>query len=99
MTSNHDPAKVTMFHITLEHTLDHFLEFWIFRGETLFWPVEPTPYSSTNPDKDMIKKVIEVTEFNSRVKCELRGCLEAAIASEATREGCYRQHAYQLKGS
>ena len=49
MTSNHDPAKVTMFHITLEHTLDHFLEFWIFRGETLFGPVEPTPYSSTNP--------------------------------------------------
>ena len=30
MTSNHDPDIVTLFHSTLEHTLDHFLEFWIF---------------------------------------------------------------------
>ena len=32
MRSNHDPAIVTLFHSTLEHTLDHFLEFWIFEG-------------------------------------------------------------------
>ena len=29
--------------------------------------------------------VIEVTEFNSEVRCDLRGCLEAAMASEATK--------------
>ena len=29
--------------------------------------------------------VIEVTEFNYEVRCDLRGCLEAAMASEATR--------------
>ena len=27
--------------------------------------------------------VIEVTEFNSEARCDLRGCLEAAMASEA----------------
>ena len=32
MRSNHDPAIVTLFHSTLEHTLDYFLEFWIFEG-------------------------------------------------------------------
>ena len=29
--------------------------------------------------------VIEVTEFNSEARCDLRGCLEAAMASEATK--------------
>ena len=29
--------------------------------------------------------VIEVTEFNSDARCDLRGCLEAAMASEATK--------------
>ena len=29
--------------------------------------------------------VIEVTEFNSEVRCHLRGRLEAAMASEATK--------------
>ena len=28
-------------------------------------------------------KVVEVTEFNSEVRCDLRGCFEAAMASEA----------------
>ena len=28
-------------------------------------------------------KVVEVTEFNSKVRCDLRGCLEAAMVSEA----------------
>ena len=28
-------------------------------------------------------KEVEVTEFNSEVRCDLRGCLEAAMASEA----------------
>ena len=36
MTSNHDPALVTLFHSTLEHTLEHFLEFWIFEGARHF---------------------------------------------------------------
>ena len=35
--------------------------------------------------KDMSTWVIEVTEFDSEVKCDLRGCLEAAMASEATK--------------
>ena len=46
MTSDHDPAKVTMFHSTLEHTLDHFLEFWIFEGVRHFLGLlnqPPTP--------------------------------------------------------
>ena len=29
--------------------------------------------------------VIEVTEFDYEAKCDLRGCLEAAMASEATK--------------
>ena len=29
--------------------------------------------------------VIEVTEFDSEARCDLRGCLEAAMASEATK--------------
>ena len=29
--------------------------------------------------------VIEVTEFNSEVRCDLQGCFEAAMASEATK--------------
>ena len=29
--------------------------------------------------------VIEVTEFNSKARCDLRGCLEAAMASEVTK--------------
>ena len=29
--------------------------------------------------------VIEVTEFNSEARCDLQGCLEAAMASEATK--------------
>ena len=32
MRANHDPAIVTLFHSTLEYTLDYFLEFWIFEG-------------------------------------------------------------------
>ena len=28
-------------------------------------------------------KVVEVAEFNFDVRCDLRGCMEAAIASEA----------------
>ena len=34
--------------------------------------------------KSMITYVIEVTELNYEVKCDLRGRLEAAMASEAT---------------
>ena len=30
----------------------------------------------------MDAKLVEVTEFNSEVRCDLRGCLEAAMASE-----------------
>ena len=33
----------------------------------------------------MVTQVVEVTEFNSEVTCDLRGCLEAAMASEATK--------------
>ena len=33
----------------------------------------------------MATLVIEVTEFNFEVKCDLRGCLEAAMASEAAK--------------
>ena len=29
--------------------------------------------------------VIEVTEFNYEARCDLRGCLEATMASEATK--------------
>ena len=29
--------------------------------------------------------VIEVTEFDYEVRCDLQGCLEAAMASEATK--------------
>ena len=46
MTSNHDLAIVTLFHSTLEHTLDHFLEFWIFEGVRHFLGLlnqPPTP--------------------------------------------------------
>ena len=35
--------------------------------------------------RDMGTYVIEVTEINSEVRCDLRGHLEAAIASEATK--------------
>ena len=33
----------------------------------------------------MVTWVIEVTEFDYEVKCDLQGCLEAAMASEATK--------------
>ena len=32
---------------------------------------------------NMDTRVVEVTGFNSEVRCDLRGCLEAATASEA----------------
>ena len=32
----------------------------------------------------MVTYVIKVTEFNSEVRCDLRGRLEASMASEAT---------------
>ena len=35
--------------------------------------------------KDMSTWVIEATEFDSEVKCDLRGRLEAAMATEATK--------------
>ena len=35
--------------------------------------------------RDMGTQVIEVTEFDSQVRCDLRGRLEAAMASEATK--------------
>ena len=35
--------------------------------------------------RDMGTWVIEVTEFDSEARCDLRGCLEAAMASEATK--------------
>ena len=35
--------------------------------------------------RDMETYVIEVTEFNSKVRCDLRGHLEVAMASEATK--------------
>ena len=43
MRSNHDPAIVTLFHSTLEHTLDHFLEFWIFEGVRHFLAIFAQP--------------------------------------------------------
>ena len=43
MRSNHDPAIVTLFHSTLEHTLDHFLEFWIFVGVRHFLAIFAQP--------------------------------------------------------
>ena len=33
----------------------------------------------------MVTYAIEVTEFNSEVRCDLPGCLEAAMASEVTK--------------
>ena len=33
----------------------------------------------------MASLVIEVTDFNSEARCNVRGCLEAAMASEATK--------------
>ena len=33
----------------------------------------------------MVTQVIEVTDFNSEVRCDLRGRLELATASEATK--------------
>ena len=33
----------------------------------------------------MVSYVIEVTEFDYEARCDLRGCLEAAMASEATK--------------
>ena len=46
MTSNHDLAIITLFQSTLEHALDHFLEFWIFEGVKHFFGLlnqPPTP--------------------------------------------------------
>ena len=33
----------------------------------------------------MDTRVVEVTDLNSEVRCDLRGCLEAATVSEATK--------------
>ena len=33
----------------------------------------------------MVSYVIEVTEFDYEARCDLRGCLEAAMASKATK--------------
>ena len=46
MTSNHDPAIVTLFQSTLEHALDHFLEFWIFEGVKHFFGLLNQPPTS-----------------------------------------------------
>ena len=46
MTSNHDLALVTLFQSTLEHTLNHFLDFQIFEGVRHFLGLlnqPPTP--------------------------------------------------------
>ena len=48
--------------------------------------------------KSMVTYVIEVTELNFEVRCDLRGCLEATMASEAV-GGCSRQYAHGYRGN
>ena len=47
--------------------------------------------------KDMSTWVIEVTEFDSEVKCDLRDCLEAAMVSEATKMAVKRQYGHRYQ--
>ena len=37
----------------------------------------------------VVTYVIEVTDFKSEVRFDLRGCLEAVVASEAAKKGQY----------
>ena len=71
MASNHDPALVTLFHSTLEHTLDNFLRFSIFWGEALFGPVEPTPYSSNNPAYYWVFLTHHLRFHGARTECHV----------------------------
>ena len=58
MRSNHDPAIVTLFHSTLEHTLDHFLEFWIFEGVRHFLGLLNQP-PTNNPGIFLVPSVYQ----------------------------------------
>ena len=52
------------------------------------WPPPPYRILEIVPlrgQRSMATWVIEVTELNYEVRCDLRGCLEAAMASEATK--------------
>ena len=51
------------------------------------WPFPPfiNPIEAFRCQKDMAIWVTEVTEFDSGVICNLRGCLELTMASEATK--------------
>ena len=65
MRSNHDPAIVTLFHSTLEHTLDHFLEFWIFEGVRHFLAIfaqPPTTLLTLHGCRDFDITEIDITE-------------------------------------
>ena len=46
--------------------------------------------------RDIGTWVVEVTEFISEVRCDLRGRLEAAIASEATKMAVTRSNMHML---
>ena len=65
MRSNHDPAIVTLFHSTLEHTLDHFLEFWIFEGVRHFLAIFAQPPTTLLTLHNKWK-----THLNSRERCD-----------------------------
>ena len=61
------------------------------------WP-SSSPYNileivAIRGQKSMVTYVIEVTELNFEVRSDLRGRLEAAMASEAV-EGSWRQYAH-----
>ena len=51
------------------------------------------------PFRSQRSMVIEVTEFNSEARGDLRGCLEAAMASEATKMAVKRQYAHRYQGN
>ena len=49
------------------------------------WPYDNLEIVAIRGQESMVTYAIEVTEFNSEVRCYLPGCLEAAMASEVTK--------------
>ena len=49
--------------------------------------------------RDMGTQVIEVTEFNSEVGCDLRGRLKAAMALRGHNNDCLKQYSNGYQGS
>ena len=83
MRANHDPAIVTLFHSTLEHTLNHFLEFQIFEGVRHFLAIFAQP--PTTLLTLMISCILTCNQLKSFTQFSSKQQTYVCLASQETK--------------